>query len=45
MQAVFGGQDRADSTAGGADDFAQSADDSRAVVQFLHDTPTPVALN
>lgn len=45
MQAVFGGEDWADTTAGGGDDFAQSADDSRAVILFLHDMPTPVAIN
>lgn len=45
MEAVFASQDWTDATAGGADDFAQSADDSRAVINFLHDMPTPVALN
>jgi hypothetical protein len=45
MEAVFGNQDWADPTPGGIDDFAQSADDSRAVIQFLHDMPTPVAIN
>ncbi|WP_340117582.1 hypothetical protein [Pelagibius sp. 7325] len=45
MDAVFDGQDWTDSTAGGADDFLQSADDSRAVIEFLHAVPVPVAMN
>lgn len=45
MEAVFGNQDWSDATPGGVDDFTQSADDSRAVIQFLHDQPTPVAIN
>jgi hypothetical protein len=45
MEAVFGNQDWSDTTPGGVDDFTQSADDSRSVIQFLHDQPTPVAIN
>ncbi len=39
ITAVFGGDDWTDSTAGGADDFAQAADDARAVIEFLHENP------
>lgn len=37
LDAVFDGQTWTDTTAGGADDFVQSADDSRAVISFLHE--------
>jgi hypothetical protein len=45
MEAVFGNEDWVDTTAGGVDDFTQAADDSRAVILFLHDVPVPVATN
>jgi len=45
MEAVFDGQSWTDSTAGGVDDFTQSADDARAVIEFLHEVPVPVAIN
>jgi len=41
MDVVFGGTDWTDTTAGGADDFAQAADDARAVIEFIHDMPIP----
>lgn len=41
MDAVFGGTDWTDTTAGGADDFAQAADDARAVIEFVHEVPVP----
>lgn len=42
MTAVFADQNWVDPTAtGGADDFAQAADDARAVIEFVHDMPTP----
>jgi len=40
MDAVFDGENWTDTTAGGADDFAQAADDARAVVEFVHNVPT-----
>lgn len=41
MEAVFGGESWTDPTAeGGADDFAQAADDARAVILFVHEQPT-----
>jgi hypothetical protein len=45
MDAVFGGEDWTDSTTGGVDDFVQSADDSRAVIEFLHEVPVPTVIN
>jgi hypothetical protein len=39
MDAVFDGTNWTDTTAGGADDFAQAADDARAVIEFVHDVP------
>jgi hypothetical protein len=47
MDAVFGGADWVDPSydpatttdAGGADDFAQAADDARAVIDFIHSVP------
>ncbi len=45
MDAVFDGQDWSDSTTGGIDDFAQSADDARAVIEFLHNVPVPTVIN
>lgn len=37
LEAVFDNETWIDETAGGADDFAQSADDSRAVIEFFHE--------
>ena len=37
LEAVFDNESWIDETAGGADDFAQSADDSRAVIEFFHE--------
>lgn len=45
MEAVFDGAAWTDSTAGGADDFVQSADDARAVIEFLHNVPVPTVIN
>jgi hypothetical protein len=45
MDAVFDGQTWTDSTAGGVDDFVQSADDARAVIEFFHEVPVPVVMN
>lgn len=45
MDAVFDGQDWTDSTVGGVDDFVQSADDARAVIEFLHEVPVPTVIN
>ena len=45
MDAVFDGQDWSDSTTGGIDDFVQSADDARAVIEFLHNVPVPTVIN
>lgn len=45
MDAVFDGQDWTDTTTGGIDDFTQSADDSRAVIEFLHNVPVPTVIN
>jgi len=45
MAAVFDNQDWTDTTAGGADDFTQSADDTRAVIEFLHNVPVPTVIN
>jgi hypothetical protein len=40
LTAVFADQDWTDPTAvGGVDDFAQAADDARAVIEFLHSVP------
>ncbi len=41
MDSVFDGTNWTDATAGGADDFAQAADDARAVIEFVHAMPTP----
>lgn len=45
MDAVFDGQTWTDTTTGGVDDFTQSADDARAVIEFVHDVPVPTATN
>ncbi|MCP5363686.1 MAG: hypothetical protein H6905_00365 [Hyphomicrobiales bacterium] len=40
LNAVFGGEDWVDEhEAAGVDDFAQAADDARAVISFLHEMP------
>jgi hypothetical protein len=42
MEAVFQNTTWTDPTAdGGADDFAQAADDTRAVIEFIHSVPVP----
>lgn len=45
MDAVFDGATWTDNTTGGADDFVQSADDARAVIEFLHNVPVPTVIN
>jgi hypothetical protein len=45
MDVVFGGEDWSDTTTGGVDDFVQSADDARAVIEFLHEVPVPTVIN
>lgn len=45
MDVVFDGATWTDSTTGGADDFVQSADDARAVIEFLHEVPVPAVIN
>ena len=37
MAEVFGEEDWVDPTVGGADDFAQAADDYLRVIEFVHD--------
>ncbi|GAB4239375.1 MAG: hypothetical protein Tsb0032_43460 [Kiloniellaceae bacterium] len=45
MDAVFDGEDWGDDTTGGVNDFVQSADDARAVINFLHEVPVPTVIN
>ncbi len=44
MEAVFDNVTWTDPTLdGGADDFAQAADDTRAVIEFIHAVPVPTS--